>query len=130
MLTLWTRIRRLATSVMLLAALAFAFHTGAVAADFGLTDCVAHASSLDHVHADASAREHKTGAGGDRVSAERSHCKVPCCGSACTVAVLASVYSISPVRSSCMTALILPAHALSHTEPHGIERPPRSLMQG
>lgn len=127
LLNTWTHLRRLATSVMLLAVLAFAFHTGAVAADFGAADCVTHTfgSALDDTHADAHAHAHNAGA--DHGSLARSHCKVPCCGSACTVAVLASVYSILPVRESCMTAPTLPVCALSDTEPRGLERPPRSL---
>jgi hypothetical protein len=137
---LWTRLRRLGASMMLVAALAFAFHSGVVAASDVAGSSRASASSVQshqsqgphdhvlgehgsaaeggaHVHADAGHSGHHDGKG---------HCKANCCGAACTIAVLSTpAFQVSRVEvSSVLTGLFAPA--LSGIDPSGLKRPPRT----
>src|SRR6202035_3481629 len=129
---LWIRLRRLGTSVMLVAALAFAFHNAAVADDLGgLHDRAGHvhggvapespahehaapahhhadgAASHNHQHASAA---HSAGAG------HKDGCKVPCCGSACTTALLATPVLLQGISTP--SAVLEFAPAKDRSEEH------------
>lgn len=134
MAALWIRVRKFGAGMMLLAAFAFAFHNAVVAADLG--ECGIHLSGVTHVHAhhaEGDAHVHLADAhGGDHAaSKDAGHpLKVPCCGSACTVAVLSAETALLPIRSAAMKAVLQPAPELQATEPRGLKRPPRSLLLG
>lgn len=132
--------RRLGTSLMLLAACAFALHTGVVAADFGAVADYVHAGFDAHEHADAvdAAHAHTDGdhlhlavAGGKHADQKHhGHCKVPCCGTGCTIAVLAFGISLEPARTRSARAPLPLAITLSSTDLKGLKRPPRPLPLG
>jgi hypothetical protein len=150
---LWTALRRLGTSFMLVAALAFAFHNAAVAADLGsLHDCAGHVhASPAHEHAasESAAHEHAVPAHdhADGGAASHSHqhasaahndsagtgqkdgCKVPCCGSACTTALLAAPVLLQVIDAPSAALAFAPAKDLREALPHGLKRPPRPPLE-
>lgn len=130
--------RRLAASMMLVAALAFAFHAGVVAAsEFALPAQVSQSVTHDHA---VSSHDHASGhhdeveaPDGTHVAAGQAdhdhgkgHCKTNCCGAACTTAVLsAPAFHVSRVEASAvLIGLFEPA--LSGVDPSGLKRPPRT----
>lgn len=135
----WAYVRRFFSAVMLMAALSFALHVGAVAADFGdIADCHGHAGSVTaeagHVHADGGAQTdiHASAAHADHDrGGQKGHCKVPCCGTGCTIAVLAAAGGmLAPSRISAGRPTAALLFGLIGTDPAGLERPPQSLMPG
>lgn len=142
---LWTRIGRLGASIMLVAALAFAFHTGVVAASGtgGSPDVTSASRSQEsrsphdhargehgvvgeasgaHLHAEAA----KASSGQGEQHDGKGHCKTNCCGAACTIAVLSTpAFQVTRVEvSSVLTELFVPAS--SGIDPSGLKRPPRT----
>jgi hypothetical protein len=149
---LWTMLRRLGTSFMLVAALAFAFHNAAVAADLGsLHDCAghvhaspahAHAASESaahehavpaHDHADgvsSHSHQHASAAHNDRAgTGQKDGCKVPCCGSACTTALLAGPVLLQVIDAPSGALAFAPAKDLREALPDGLKRPPRPPLE-
>lgn len=127
---------------MMLAALAFTFHAGAVAADFGsMAELYGHAGAKSHDYADAQAHlhagarqtgappVHPAGTKSAEIPSDHGHCKVPCCGTGCTIAVLAVGVTLSSSARTASSDTPAPVIAsLTGTDPPGLERPPRSLM--
>jgi hypothetical protein len=138
---LWIRMRRLGASMMLVAALAFAFHSGVVAAsEFGPAAPVGQVAAHDHgqaanhdratdhhdgPRASAAAGTHVAGDHGDHDHG-KGHCKTNCCGAACTTAVLSTpAFHVSRVEiSSVLIGLFVPV--LSGIDPSALKRPPRT----
>jgi hypothetical protein len=127
---------------MLVAALAFAFHAGAVAASaLGVSAAVGQsashhqdegsrshdhtASHHDHVHAAGNASAYAAGAPGDH-DHRKGHCKTNCCGAACTLAVLSTpAFQVSRIEvSSVLIGSFVPV--LSSIDPSSLKRPPRT----
>jgi hypothetical protein len=120
---LWIRLRRLGTSMMLVAALAFAFHNAAVAANIsGPIGCNGHVHSTathDHgaVHAhwgvshhievtQSHTHQHAVSNFGEQDgTTHKGTCKVPCCGTACTTALLVTPPLPQIVRGRPQTVL-------------------------
>jgi hypothetical protein len=147
MIDLWKRLRRLGTSIMLAAALAFAFHNAAVAADIsGAIGCNGDVHAIatpDHI----AAHEH-AGVAHSHTSVAHSHdhqhastdhqkidgtphsgdCKVPCCGSACTIALLVAPAMPQIVRGRPASVLATQSQAIHEAQPSGLKRPPRPLL--
>jgi hypothetical protein len=137
---LWIRLRRLGTSIMLVAALAFAFHNAAVAADIsGPGGCNGHvhtAATQDHAaaHQHASAahshdHQHASTNHADRDgTSQKGDCKVPCCGSACTTALLVTPGMPQIVRGRPVSVLSVHHRAVHEAQPSGLKRPPRPAL--
>jgi hypothetical protein len=136
----WIRLRRLGTSIMLAAALAFAFHNAVVAADIsGASGCNGHvhtAATHDHAAAHELAGVVQSH-GHQHASADRTHhdgtshegdCKVPCCGSACTTALLVTPTMPQIVRGRPTSVLAAHRQAVHEAQPSGLKRPPRPLL--
>jgi hypothetical protein len=120
---LWIRLRRLGTSIMLVAALAFAFHNAAVAANIsGPIGCNGHVPSTathDHggVHehsgvfhqvdfSHSHTHQHAASTSGKKDgTTHKGTCKVPCCGTACTTALLVTPPLPQIVRGRPQTVL-------------------------
>jgi hypothetical protein len=140
MIDLWKRLRRLGTSIMLAAALAFAFHNAAVAADIsGASGCNGHVhTAATHDH--AAAHEHAGVAhshGHQHASTDQTYhdgtshkgdCKVPCCGSACTTALLVAPTMPQIVRGQLTSVLAVHRQAVHEAQPSGLKRPPKPLL--
>jgi hypothetical protein len=143
---LWIRLRRLGTSMMLVAALAFAFHNAAVAADIsGPIGCNGHVQGtathdrgavqehsgayhhihLTHSHAHQHAASHSSNQDG---TTHKGTCKVPCCGTACTTALLVTPPLPQIVRGRPKTVLTAYSPAIHEAQPIGLKRPPRALL--
>jgi hypothetical protein len=147
MLELWKRLRHFGTSIMLVASLAFAFHSAAVAADIsGAIGCNGHVHTTathDHV----AAHEH-AGVAHTHIGVAQSHshqhaasdsgkqdgttykreCKVPCCGSACTTALLVAPSMPQIVRGRPPSVLAPHRQAIHEAQPSGLKRPPKPLL--
>jgi hypothetical protein len=137
MIDLWKRLRRLGTSFMLVAALAFAFHNAAVAANVsGASGCnghvhtaATHNHAAGHEHAGVAHNrdhQHVSSDHGDRDGTPHNgDCKVPCCGSACTTALMVTPALPQIVRGRPASVLAAYLPAVHEAQPSGLKRPPR-----
>jgi hypothetical protein len=145
MTALWIRLRRLATSIMLVAALAFAFHNAAVAANIsGPIGCNGHVHSTathdhgavhersgvsHHIDVTHSQTQHAASTSGKKDgTTHKGTCKVPCCGTACTTALLVTPPLPQIVRGRPQTVLTAYSPAIHEAQPIGLKRPPRGLL--
>ena len=137
MQAVWTHLRRLVTSVMLVAVTSFVLHGAAVTGSHahGLgpvqgasTSHAHHGHGTAHHHPDGTSHIH--GAGQDGAGAGHDHHagggEAPCCGSICTMA-------LAPFGPDAASAPIALAAALkpvsqegSGIDPNGLKRPPRT----
>src|SRR4051794_3319813 len=105
--------RRIGTSMMLVAALIFALHSGAAGVLKFVRSAQAAVSLNQHDNGDPSDHDHE------------DQCKTGCCGTSCTTAVLSTAPAhvapgeVSSVLSGLGTLL------WSSADAHGIKRPPR-----
>jgi hypothetical protein len=153
--TAWTRLRRLVASLMLVAAASLVLHGGAMAALHGhgpgSAACDAahghgahgHAHPATHVHGGHSHGSHHAAAhqaagpeldlGADLGAAspadapEPDAAGLPCCASACTVALVSPGPAASPAPPARAPAPLAAAQRGAGIDPHGLKRPPRPL---
>ena len=130
---LWDMLRRIGTSFMLVAALAFAFHNAAVAANLdSLHDGTGHVhANSAHEHADAGhGHDHHRASAAqsdDPGAGHKDGCKTPCCGSGCTTALLAAPV-LWHVDAHSVSLGFPPPQDVHPVPPDGLKRPPRSPL--
>ncbi len=127
-------VRRFVASLMLLAALAFAFHGATHAGDLHLSGDICHAaagSAPDGHHHKHAHHDHGTHDHADQAQADHHHDqdvqKAPCCGSICTVAISAMPGLGLAAMMHRLTGFVPPDTFATGIQPDGLHRPPKPL---
>ena len=149
--TLWTHVRRLVMSLMLVAMTSFVIHSGALAGMHrhgqGSTDCeqttssglghhhgpqaAAHVHQAAHDHGDGVAHRHAKADVVDEVASDGQKADAgperPCCASACPIAMAPLGLDANSAPMSLALSLVPGSRRGSGTDPGHLKRPPRTL---